>query len=183
MLRAFLRGRVASFEKTWRYDASYMRELIEVSPSAAMKFALVSSLGHLAGAPAEALMAARLVGTLSEDCGPCTQLAVEMASEQAVAPELSRAVLAGDVSKMGDAAGLVYRFAHASLAHDLSVADALRQEVIARWGKRGLVAISLALTTARMYPTLKYALGYGHACSRIDVGGLPASVSQRALSA
>ena len=41
---------------------------------------------------------------------------------------------------------------------------AKRDEIVARWGDRALVAISLAMTTARMYPTLKYALGYGKTC-------------------
>jgi hypothetical protein len=182
MLRAFLRGRVTAFEKTWGYDASYMHELIAVSPSVAMRFGLVSSLGHLAGAPAEALAAASLVGTLSEDCGPCTQLGVDLALKRAVQPHVLRVILAGDPGAMGGAAGLAFRFAQASLARDLRATDALRDEVVERWGKRGLVAISLALTTARMYPTLKYALGYGRACSRIEVEGAQASLPQRALS-
>ena len=32
-------------------------------------------------------------------------------------------------------------------------------------------AIALALTTARLYPTLKYALGHGKTCSRVVVAG------------
>ena len=34
------------------------------------------------------------------------------------------------------------------------------------WGKKALVDISLALTTSRLYPTVKYALGHGKASSR-----------------
>jgi hypothetical protein len=33
------------------------------------------------------------------------------------------------------------------------------------------VALALALTTARMYPTVKYALGHGKNCSRVMVAG------------
>lgn len=43
-----------------------------------------------------------------------------------------------------------------------------------RWGPGGLVDIGMTLTTARMYPTLKYALGHGRACSRVMVAGQPA---------
>jgi hypothetical protein len=45
------------------------------------------------------------------------------------------------------------------------------------------MAVSLSITTARMYPTLKYALGYGKACSRVTVAGRPTAVVHRALAA
>ena len=50
----------------------------------------------------------------------------------------------------------------------------MRDEILKRWGKAGLVDISLSLTTARMYPTLKYGLGHGKACSRVVVSGADA---------
>jgi len=43
--------------------------------------------------------------------------------------------------------------------------------VVRRWGQKGLVALALTLTTARMYPTVKYALGHGKSCSRVTVAG------------
>lgn len=177
MLKAILASRVAAFEKAWGYDASYLRELIAASPSTAMKFAAVSSLGHLGGAPRAAMAAASLAGTLAEDCGPCTQLGVNMATADGVAPEVLRAILAGDEPAMGTDASLAWRFAQASLARDLVASEPLREEIVARWGRRGLVAIALALTTARMYPTLKYALGYGRACSRVEVAGRVAQLT------
>ena len=71
--------------------------------------------------------------------------------------------------------------------NDKDAADALRDEVVRRWGQKGLVALALALTTARMYPTVKYALGYGKTCSRVTVAGTPAPfhspVPQAAVSA
>jgi hypothetical protein len=45
---------------------------------------------------------------------------------------------------------------------------------VRRWGQKGLIAVSLGLTTARMYPTLKYAMGYGRACSKVTVAGVAA---------
>ena len=41
--------------------------------------------------------------------------------------------------------------------------------------------VALAITTARMYPTLKYALGYGKTCTRVTVAGEPADF-QRPLA-
>jgi hypothetical protein len=82
-----------------------------------------------------------------------------------------RAILAGDLDGMGPDAALAYQFAQASLARDMEAADPLRDEIVRRWGQKGLVAIALSLTTARMYPTLKYALGHGKTCSRVVVDG------------
>jgi hypothetical protein len=42
------------------------------------------------------------------------------------------------------------------------------------------VSLAFALTSARFYPTLKYALGYGQTCTRVSVGGAPVPVLRRA---
>jgi hypothetical protein len=174
MLRALFDRYLTGMERTWNYDASYMREVLATNPWTFLKFAVVTMLVPRRDAPGEALAAAGLVGTLTEDCGPCTQISVDMAARGGVKPEILRAILAGDEAAMGATATLAYRFARASLERRLEEADALRDEVVRRWGQKGLVAISLALTTARMYPTLKYAMGHGRACSRVTVAGDPA---------
>lgn len=174
MLRALCRAYVARFERDWNYDAGYMRDLIAVSPWTFAKFAVVTLVVPRRDAPAAALAAAGLAGTLAEDCGPCTQISVDIAARGGVQPAVLRAVLAGDRPGMGEAAALGYDFARAVLEKRLDAADALRDDIVRRWGEKGLVAISLSLTTARMYPTLKYALGHGKACSRVMVAGEPA---------
>jgi hypothetical protein len=50
-------------------------------------------------------------------------------------------------------------------------ADALRDQIVARWGSRALVSLAFAITAARVYPTIKYALGHGQTCQRILVAG------------
>ena len=174
MLRAIFSRYLSGMEKTWSYDASYMREVLATSPWTFLKFAVVTMVVPRRDAPAEALAAAGLVGTLTEDCGPCTQISVDMAAKGGVAPTVLRAILAGDRPGMGETARLAYDFARASLEKRLEEADALRDEIVRRWGQKGLAAIALALTTARMYPTLKYALGHGKSCSRVTVAGDPA---------
>ena len=174
MLRAMLSRPIRAVERSFDYDASYMRDVLAVSPWSVLKFGLVASLGRGRHAPPEALAAAAIVGTLAEDCGPCTQISVDMASRAGVAPGVLRAILAGDRAGMGEAAALAYGFARASLARDMDAADPLRDGILRRWGKAGLVDLGMALTTARMFPTLKYALGHGKTCARVTVGGEPA---------
>jgi hypothetical protein len=178
MLRALLdRLAVRPFERRFDYDASYMREVLAASPAAFLKFSMVTGMVPRRDAPVEALAAAGIVGTLREDCGPCTQIGVDMAAKGGARPAVIRAILAGDVAAMGETAALAYRFAQASLDRDIEAADPLRDDIVRRWGQKALVAIALSLTTARMYPTLKYALGHGKACSKVVVGGESASIS------
>jgi hypothetical protein len=171
------------FGETWNYDVSYMRAMARAAPESFARFGLVHQIVDRTAAPAEALVAAALVGTLAEDCGPCAQLGADMAVAEGVRPEVIRAIVAGDEAGMGDAAALAWRFARASLARDMTQADPLRDEIVGRWGEKGLAAIALQITVARMYPTLKYALGYGKACSKVVVGGIAAPVAHAAAAA
>jgi hypothetical protein len=42
------------------------------------------------------------------------------------------------------------------------------------------VSLAFGLTAARLYPTLKYALGHGRACTRVTVAGTPAPLHRHA---
>lgn len=183
MLKAFLSRQIDKVERLWGYDVSYMRHVLRASTGSFLRFGVVPGLVDRKAAPGAALAAAGIVGTLAEDCGPCTQIGVDMAAAGGVDPEVLRAILAGDAAAMGDDAALAWRFARASLARDMTTCDPLRDEIVRRWGDRGLVALGMALTTARMYPTLKYALGYGKACSRLTVAGVATPVAHLPLAA
>lgn len=183
MLKAMLTRWIDGFERQWGYDAGYLRDLIRTNPASLVKFALGTRAADPKAAPPEALFAATLVGVLAEDCGPCTQLGVDMAIAQGLDPAVVRAVLAGDEAAMGEIAALAFRFARASLARDMEVADPLRDEIVRRWGDKALVAISLGLVASRMYPTLKYALGHGKTCSKVVVAGVAAAVAHGAIAA
>ena len=183
MLKTCLSRWIDRFEKAWSYDASYMRHVLRASPASLLKFAMGARAPDYRAAPAEAIVAAGLVGTLSEDCGPCVQVGVDIAAANGVDPKVLKAILAGDEAGMGDAAALAWRFARASLARDLETVEPLRDEIVARWGDKALVAISLSLVASRMYPTLKYALGYGKACSKVRVPGEGAPVAPMPIAA
>jgi hypothetical protein len=175
-LKALIRNRLDAFEREHDYDMGCAREILDVSTRALLKYNSVAGMAqYREDVPAEAWYAAKLVGTLAEDCGPCTQLVAGMAEREGVAPATIRAILRGQEQAMPSDAVLGYRFARAALRHEPE-ADPLRAEVVRRWGRRALVSLAYALTTARMFPTLKYAMGHGHACVWVRVGGeeLPA---------
>ena len=91
-------------------------------------------------------------------------------ARKGVDPDILRAIVARDFTAMPFEVALAARFAEASLRH-APEADDLREEVVRRFGKRGLVSLAFAMTASRLYPTLKYALGHGRACTRVTVGG------------
>jgi hypothetical protein len=167
----FLRRWIDKFERTWSYDASYLRDVLDADPRALIAFSKVAGIrNYRKDVPPAVYVAAGLVGVMAEDCGPCTQLGIDMAQRAGVDPAILRAVVARDFNAMPADIALAVRFAEASLRHT-GEADELREEVLRRFDKRGLVSLAFALTAARLYPTLKYAMGHGRACQRVTIGG------------
>ena len=132
-LKWLLRRRVQSFENTFGYDGGYMHEILDTSLPAFLRFGAMEGLAkHREEVPVDAWYAAKLVAAISEDCGPCTQLVVDMAEAEGVAPDLLAALVSGDVASMDADTALGYRFATASLDHDFS-AHTLREEIASCW--------------------------------------------------
>ena len=182
MLKWFMRRGLAAFERQWNYDASYVHEMIDADPRAAWMFQRAAALGtYRKDVPPAALAAAGIAAVRHEDCGPCTQLGVSMAERAGVDPKVLRAVLTEAPDEMPPDVALAWRFTRATLAHD-SAADGYREEIVRRWGPRAVLSLAFAIVTARLYPTVKYAMGHGQACTRIVVAGAPV-VFGRALAA
>jgi uncharacterized lipoprotein YbaY len=181
MLKWLIRNRLAAFEKKFGYDASYARDILAADTRAFFAFARTAGLKYRRDVPRDAYWSANLVGTVTEDCGPCTQLVVTMALADGADPKVLAAVLANDDAALPEDARLVVRFARAALAH-APEADEAREEVDRRWGPRAVVSIAFALAAARIYPTIKYALGHGKACQRVTVAGQKIAVVREAAA-
>lgn len=172
MLGWFVKRRLSAYERDFNYDAGYMREMFDISPRAFFRFSkIVGISSYRENAPKAAWYAAKLVATLTEDCGPCTQLVITMAERDGVDPACLRAVVSGDEPGMPNDAALAYKFARAVLSRDIAKSDQLRSEIVSLWGKKAVVSLALAIAASRVYPCLKYALGHGHACTQVRVGG------------
>jgi hypothetical protein len=173
MIKWALQKAIGKFEREWKYDAGYMRDIIDASPRAAWLFSRAAALGQFRrDVPLAPWYAAGITAVRHEDCGPCTQLAVTMAERAGVSGAVLRAVLADEPGAMPPEVALVWNFTRATLAHD-AAADEFREAIVKRWGRRALVSLAFAITAARIYPTVKYALGHGKACTRVVVGGTP----------
>jgi len=166
--------------KRYGYDTSYLEMMLKESPSAFFKFAsLMKAAGHREVVSLDACFAAKLVGALAEDCGPCTQLCVDMALEAGMAKDQIEAVLRSDPRAMNSNTVLGFRFADAVVrrsANDDEYRDAIR----ARWGAKGVIDLTLALQMGRMFPMVKAGLGYAKECRRVIVDGHNVDVVKQA---
>jgi len=173
MLAWLIRRKIDGFQAQYDYDMSYVREMLDVSPKAAMLYSRATLLGRFnRGLPTDVYFVTKIAGVMHEDCGPCVQLGVKMAEQAGVAPATLRALLAGELDRLPPECALAVRFARAVLNRDAE-AESLREALQAKYGRLGLVSLACALTSARIYPTMKYALGFGKACTRVTVAGTP----------
>jgi hypothetical protein len=166
--------------KRYGYDTSYLEMMLGESPAAFFKFAsLMKASRHREVVPVESSFAARIVGALAEDCGPCTQLCVDMALEAGMAKDQIEAVLRRDARAMSDITRLAFRFASAVVGRSAEEEE-FRDAVRAQWGQKGVIDLTLALQMGRMFPMVKAGLGYARECRRVTVDGHHVDVIKQA---
>jgi hypothetical protein len=166
--------------KRYGYDTTYLETMLAEAPKAFFKFApLMKASAHREVVPIEASFAAKISGAMAEDCGPCTQLTVDMALEAGMARDQIEAVLRCDHRAMNAATALGFRFADAVIRRSPDD-DACRDAVRAQWGEKGVVDLTMALQMSRVFPMVKAALGYAKECRRVNVGGHDVDVIKQA---
>lgn len=177
MMRWFIHRYIRNMERRYDYDATYMHELADISTTAFRRFVKMQMAGGQwrGDAPKDAWFASGVAGALVEDCGPCVQIASDMAVEAGMPVDTIRALLSG-VRTTSDAQ-LGFDFGRALLTGSDNL-DELREAVEARWGKRAFVALSLRAMSGRNFPVLKRAMGHAKSCQRVRVGNAEIAVNQ-----
>ena len=125
--------------------------------------------------------AARLVATQREDCGSCLQMAIDEASRNGMPHELLAAILGRDLTSMhlvDRRLVLVVRFADGVLSRDGSDVEP-RAAIEEHLGEHALAELSLAIASARVFPTLKRGLGVAASCSAVRLPALKAGARVR----
>ncbi|HLZ01345.1 MAG TPA: hypothetical protein VKR55_04240 [Bradyrhizobium sp.] len=174
--RRMLRG----FSKRYGYDTSYTEMVLKESPAAFFKFApVMKASAHREVIPVETKFAANITGAMAEDCGPCTQLCVDMALEAGMAKDQIEAVLRRNVAAMKPDVALGFQFADAIVNRSMDD-DKYRDAVRARWGEKGVIDLAMTLQMGRMFPMMKLALGYAKECRRVSVAGHQIDVIKQA---
>jgi hypothetical protein len=174
------RRSLRAFAKRYGYDVSYLEMLLNESPAGFFKFApLMKAAAHREAVPIEASFAAKIVGALAEDCGPCTQLVVDMALEAGMPKDQIEAVLRRDPRAMNEATTLGFRFADAVVRRSTDDEE-FRDAVKAQWGQKGMIDLTMALQLGRIFPMVKAGLGYARECRRVTVSGHDVDVVKQA---
>ena len=71
MLKWFLSRWITKFERTWNYDASYLRDVLDADPRAMMAFSKVTAFGQYhKDVPLAVYCAAGIVGAMREAADP-----------------------------------------------------------------------------------------------------------------
>jgi hypothetical protein len=174
------RRMLRAFAERYGYDVSYLLMLLNESPSAFFKFVpLMKASRHREVVPVEASFAAKITGGLAEDCGPCTQLVVDMALEAGIAKDQIEAVLRRDPRAMSDTTRLAFRFADAVVRRSAEE-DEFRDAVRAQWGQKGIIDLTIALQMGRLFPMMKAGFGFARECRRVTVDGHNVDVVKQA---
>ena len=183
MFKWFFHRQISALECAYGYDATYLHEVLDISTAAFLKFTLfqiMSADRH--SIPRDAWFAARIAAALSEDCGPCTQLVVDMALRDGMAPDSISALLRGDIEAAGADAALGFRYGVAVTTNSPD-AVMLVEHAEKRFGKRGLVSLDFGVAASRVYPTVKRGLGHGAVCTKVIVGNDTVAIKRTANAA
>jgi hypothetical protein len=169
MLKWLMLRSVRKLEKKYGYDATYMHEMADDSLSAFARFAAIQMSGGTfrAGAPPNAWFAAGIAGALVEDCGPCVQIASDIAIEEGMNADIIKQLLSRAPTDADAQLGFDYGRALILAAPNL---DELRAAIQTRWGKKALLALTLRAMTARNFPVIKRAMGHAKTCQRVRIG-------------
>jgi hypothetical protein len=180
MLSFLIRRKLRATAKHYGYDVSYLDYMLTESPRAFFKFALLGAASsHREVVPVEASFAAKISGAMAEDCGPCAQLAVDMALEAGMAKNQVEAVIRRDVAAMSAETALGFGFADAILRRS-DDQEFRREAVRVRWGDKGVIDLAMALQTSRLFPMMKLALGYARECRNVSLDGHEIDVVKQA---
>ncbi|MFK7777008.1 MAG: carboxymuconolactone decarboxylase family protein [Gimesia sp.] len=156
------------FEAHYQYDTTYLRALLESSPHAYAKFADFRPLAsHREKLEPETYWVAKLATMQVEDCGECLQLNVRMALENGISRQLIESVLQGG-SGLSEELRDLYDYA-VKVASATTVEQELEHRIQARFDRGSLLELGLCIASAKVFPTIKRALGSVKSCQRIEI--------------
>jgi alkylhydroperoxidase/carboxymuconolactone decarboxylase family protein YurZ len=155
---------IDEFESHYNYDCNYMRKMLSAAPEAFQTFVDFLPMGGVGKSlPVEILWAAKISAMLTEDCGACVQLNIDMALESGVEPATIRKIVEAPQELEGELA-LVCNFAE-GISRNLENFQHYQEAVEKKFSPEQLTELALAVASTKIYPTLKRALGEFRSCS------------------
>ncbi|HEX5053255.1 MAG TPA: hypothetical protein VFZ65_15880 [Planctomycetota bacterium] len=163
-----IRDGLRTFGERYGYDTSYMERLLDAAPNAYERFAAAMAMSQ----PGEAL--SREAGAVAavtvlrgDDCGPCLQLTLRMAVEAGVDRKLLETAL-DHPERLPAPLRDIHELARQVVAGENGDLERIAR-LEASLGKQAFGELAVAITGARIYPTLKRALGEARSCHRASL--------------
>ncbi len=168
MLKKLFHRKLDAEEKKLGASMDYLRHILNTSPGAFFRFASIMPFANSRKTlPPSAWFVAQIVALGKEDCGPCLQIAVNLASTEKVPAKVIQAAIDGRPEDLEDTLANVFRFAQSVV--DGNDDDALREIVRKEYGDCGLIEIAYSIASSRIPPTVKRALGYAKSCRAVKI--------------
>ena len=180
MRKTIARKMLKQFADHYDYDTGFMDHMLDVAAPALFRFNHLNDIASYHEVlPVEAHATTKLTGMLFEDCGPCSQLTVQMAEEGGMATDQLEAVIQRDTAAMSEEVRLAFVFAEA-LTEQRADLDEAREAIRAKWGDAGVIEATLGTQAGRLYPMVKRGMGYDKTCRQLMVAGKTLHQSDRA---
>lgn len=145
----------------------HLRRMAEIARPLFFKFLRVAALAaHHRALPRDAYTVASLTATASEGCGACLQMGINEALRGGVAVEVVRAAATLRTEDLPPELCEVQRFALAVVHRDPDL-DVARQALTSTYGEAAVLELASAVASARVFPTVKRALGLSGTCDMI----------------
>ena len=167
MIRNLILSKLDSVEKDLGDSIEYIRHVLRTSYRLFFKFAkFLSFAQHRKVCPVGPYHVACIVAVREGDCGPCVQIALNMARKDGVPAEQLQAVIDRRVDDLPEDLADAYRFAEA-VCTSSGDEDYLRDRIREGSGEEALIEMAYGIAAAGVFPTVKRALGYATSCSRV----------------
>lgn len=167
MIRRLILHQLDRFEKSVGVSVDWTRHVFRHSLRLFFKLTKLRSFAQSRRAlPLPAWHVAVIVAARSADCGPCVQIAVNIARKDGVDADVLRAVVDQQPNVLSAELQDIYRFSESVMTHS-GEEDRIREKIRTRYGEEGLIEFAFALASGPVIPTIKRALGFATSCSKV----------------
>lgn len=154
---------IDDFEAHYNYDCTYLRRLAEMAPEAFDTFVGFMPMGKVgASLSPDMLWTAKIAAMLTEDCGACVQLNIDMALEAGVEGELIKKIIENPEG-LDEDLRVIHKFSQA-VARNYDDHHKWQQAAAQILSPLQLGELAVAISSTKIYPTIKRALGEFKSC-------------------
>ena len=169
MIRRLIHRKIDQSEQALGQSHDYLRFMLDISLRAFLSFSKIFAIANYRKVlPLDIYHTARIVAAREEDCGTCVQLEINLAQKAGVSSTVLQSIINAEPQCLSNQLDLVYRYVDA-VVKKLPTEMDLREKIKPIVGDQGFVELALAVGASRFLPIVKRMLGYGTACSKVEL--------------